>query len=190
MRAVAVLFTFLAVAAAGGVAAGEDPRLGASRDIAAGMQAALKGELIAAMASTGAAGAIAVCRTRAPAIAARAGSEAGVRVWRTALRVRNPANAPDAASRAVMEEFAARLGAGAAPESLEHFAPAADGGARYLKAIVMQPPCVACHGEAIAEPVRAALRELYPADAATGFALGELRGAVVVDWPAQAQETP
>jgi hypothetical protein len=36
--------------------------------------------------------------------------------------------------------------------------------------------------------VRQALRDQYPADAATGFAVGELRGAVVVDWPAGAED--
>ena len=56
-----------------------------------------------------------------------------------------------------------------------------------MAAIVTQPPCLVCHGDNIAEPVRQALREQYPADAATGFAVGELRGAVVVDWPGGAQ---
>ena len=56
-----------------------------------------------------------------------------------------------------------------------------------MAAIVTQPPCLVCHGGRIAEPVRPALREQYPADAATGFAVGELRGAVVIDWPAGAQ---
>ena len=187
MRGVAVLFTILGLAALGSAAAAEDARLAASRDIARSMQSALKGELMQTMASAGPVGAIAVCRTRAPAIAGQAGSAAGVRVSRTALRLRNPANAPDHASRAVLEQFTERLRAGAAPEELEHFAPAIDGGARFMTAIVMQSPCLACHGDNIAEPVRQALRDRYPADAATGFAVGELRGAVVVDWPAGAE---
>ncbi len=186
MRATAVLFMLLGMAAAGSVAGADDPRLALSRDVALGMQTALKEDLMQAMASSGPEGAIAVCRTRAPAIAAQAGIAAGVRVSRTALRLRNPANAPDAASRGVLELFAQRLRAGAAPAQLEHFAPAADGGARYMTAIVMQPPCLACHGDNLAEPVRQALHAQYPADAATGFAVGELRGAVVVDWPADA----
>ena len=99
MRATMVLFTILGVAVLGRTAAAEDARLAASRDIASGMQAALKGELAQAMTTAGPVGAIAVCRTRAPAIAAQAGNAAGVRVSRTALRLRNPANAPDEQGR-------------------------------------------------------------------------------------------
>lgn len=187
MRATLVLFTILGVAVLGRAAVAEDARLAASRDIANGMQSALKAELVQTMTTAGPVGAIAVCRTRAPAIAAQAGNAAGVRVSRTALRLRNPANAPDEQGRAVLELFMERLRAGDAPGQLEHFAPAADGGARFMAAIVMQPPCLVCHGDNIAEPVRQALREQYPADAATGFAVGELRGAVVVDWPGGAQ---
>lgn len=190
MRTSVVLCTFLGAWASCGLADVADPRLAASRDIAQDMQSALKGELMQAMASVGPVGAIEVCRTRAPAIAAHVGNEAGVRVSRTALRLRNGANAPDEPARAVLEDFVARLGQGAAPDTLEHFEASPDGGARYLKAIVTQPPCLACHGAAIAEPVRRALAGHYPGDAATGFAVGELRGAVLVEWPAHPEDLP
>jgi hypothetical protein len=41
------------------------------------------------------------------------------------------------------------------------------------------PLCLVCHGDAAAQPpeLRARLHELYPADAATGYRAGELRGA-------------
>jgi len=40
--------------------------------------------------------------------------------------------------------------------------------------------CLTCHGptESIPEDVRAALRERYPDDKATGYAVGDLRGAL------------
>ena len=53
MRATMVLFTILGVAVLGRTAAAEDARLAASRDIASGMQAALKGELAQAMTTAG-----------------------------------------------------------------------------------------------------------------------------------------
>jgi hypothetical protein len=59
-----------------------------------------------------------------------------------------------------------------------------DGGATYMQAIVTQPLCVACHGTALAPDVASALARLYPSDRATGFAVGDLRGAFVVRWPA------
>ena len=40
--------------------------------------------------------------------------------------------------------------------------------------------CVTCHGETIAPSIAAKIDELYPADKATGFREGDLRGAFVV----------
>jgi hypothetical protein len=44
--------------------------------------------------------------------------------------------------------------------------------------IRLKAQCLTCHGptESIPEPVRVALRELYPQDEATGFAENDLRG--------------
>lgn len=163
-----------------------DGRLAASREVASAMQGELKAELLQAMSSDGPVAAIEVCQTRALVIAGQVGDEAGVQVWRTALRVRNPANTPDDDARGMLEDFARRLAGGEDPDRLERFQSMADGSARYMKAIVMQQPCETCHGKAIAEPVRKALAERYPADQATGFVAGDLRGAVVVDWPSDA----
>jgi hypothetical protein len=57
------------------------------------------------------------------------------------------------------------------------------GGGRhgYVEPIVMQPLCVTCHGEEIAEPLRQRIAELYPEDRATGFRVGELRGLFWVE---------
>ena len=66
-----------------------------SRQLALQLGSELKGELGKAMAAGGPVAAISVCRERAPAIAARLSRESGAAVGRTALRVRNPANAPD-----------------------------------------------------------------------------------------------
>jgi hypothetical protein len=60
---------------------------------------------------------------------------------------------------------------------------AGDGSARYLKAILVQPQCLACHGGPLAAPVKAAIASRYPGDRAMGYAAGELRGAFVVEWP-------
>jgi len=56
--------------------------------------------------------AVSVCRTRAPEIAARLSAESGAVVGRTALRVRNPVNAPDDLQRAVLEQFSVELASG------------------------------------------------------------------------------
>jgi hypothetical protein len=100
--------------------------------------------------------------------------------------VRNPANAPSAAERTVLEEFERRRAAGEPIGALEHFEPASDGsGARFMKAIPTEAPCLVCHGESLAEPVRQAVTERYPSDAAQGFRAGDIRGAFVVEWTAE-----
>jgi hypothetical protein len=51
---------------------------------------------------------------------------------------------------------------------------------RYMKAIGVEPLCVTCHGAQIAPALQQAIRAKYPKDAATGFNVGDLRGAVYV----------
>jgi Protein of unknown function (DUF3365) len=149
----------------------------------------LKGQLVAAIKSGGPKSAIGVCRTIAPALSQRIGAERGMRVGRTALRVRNPRNAPDDWERTVLEEFAAKIKAGADPSRLERAETVATGNGattfRYMKAIPMAAkPCLACHG--VPEPsLKAEIDRLYPRDQATGFKPGDLRGAFTVSAPAQ-----
>jgi len=170
-------------------AASDDPRLAQSRDIAARFQQQLGERLMAAMASGGPVEAIAVCHTDAPEIAARISKETGAVVGRTALRLRNSANAPDANARTALEDFRSRIEVGAA-EPPERFERRTDGSARYMKAIVMQPQCLACHGQNLAEPVSAAIGEHYPEDQATDFVAGELRGAFLIEWLAPDKSNP
>jgi len=58
-----------------------------------------------------------------------------------------------------------------------------------MRSIATEPGCLACHGSEVAEPVRAAIAERYPDDHATGFAVGDLRGALWVEVPAGATTT-
>jgi hypothetical protein len=48
-----------------------------------------------------------------------------------------------------------------------------------MRAIVLAPPCLACHGapERMTDETHRALETHYPADRATGYRAGELRGA-------------
>lgn len=160
-----------------------DARVAEGRDFSAQLGAELKAALTAAIADDGPLGAIDVCRIEAPAIAARV-ARPGVVAGRTALRVRNPANAADAGERAVLEDFARRLAAGEKAETIEDFR-ATEHGSRYMRAIVTQPMCTTCHGVAIAPELKRVIMERYPEDQATGFDAGSLRGAFVVEWSEQ-----
>jgi hypothetical protein len=156
----------------------------ASRDAAGQLGGRLAGELASALQSSPV-GAIAVCRERAPVIAAELARETGAQVGRTALKLRNPANAPLDWQRLVLESFATQLAAGASPASLEFTQIVESAGGlerRWMKPIMTAPLCLGCHGQALPPGVAEALAEKYPRDEATGFEAGQLRGAFYVVW--------
>lgn len=149
-------------------------------------QADLQGQLQAAMKAGGPVGAIGVCQQAAPAIAASLSEESGAEVRRIALKERNPAASPEGELRDRLEQLAAApLSADGKPAVMQWTSGSgADARARFMRAIPMkEQPCAACHGTAIAPEVQARLAELYPADKATGFKPGDLRGAILVSWP-------
>lgn len=159
-----------------------------SRDVAAAMLKELGQKLQAAMAEGGALNAIGVCHTQAPAIAARISFEENITITRIGTRVRNPVlGVPNDWQALALKEFEDGLAKGQKPADME-FVQAVKAGAgsrmelRYAKPIVTQPMCLSCHGSGddILPQVKAKLDELYPNDKATGYKVGELRGAVVV----------
>ncbi len=136
----------------------------------------LGAQLKGAMESGGPVAAITVCQQVAIPLTASAGAEfEGVTVKRTTLKPRNPANAPDEQDRAVLETMAAQ----SPPQPTIRWE---DGLAHFYRPLMIQEVCLKCHGDPATFPkeLTAALAAAYPADAATGYALGELRGAIRV----------
>ena len=161
-----------------------------SRELSMQLGKELKGELGAAIEKGGPVAAIDVCRTRAPAIAARLSAESGARVGRTALKVRNAGNAPDELERAVLQQFAGDMASGRVEGPLEAaFEIKREGGIErhYMRAIPTEALCLTCHGETLAPELATAIARDYPGDQATGFKPGELRGAFRVVWPAASE---
>lgn len=158
--------------------------LAVARAAAKGLGETLKAQLIAAIRAGGPIAAVGVCRSIAPAIADDQSKAHSVQVGRTALKVRNPANAPDAFERRVLEDFVRKINAGADPASLEHAETVTQNGEsvfRYMKAIpTAAEPCLTCHGSNLEPSLKAEIQRLYPDDQATGFRAGELRGAFTV----------
>jgi hypothetical protein len=157
-----------------------------SRALTESMANELKSELAKALNDGGAVAAISVCKTRAPEIAARLSNDSGATVRRTALKVRNPANAPDEMEHMVLRQFALELATGKVEGPLEAAFEMNRGGEkerRYMKAIPTDAVCLTCHGEKIAPELAAVITREYPQDLATGFKLGSLRGAFSVIWP-------
>jgi hypothetical protein len=150
-----------------------------AQTLASDFQKNLKGALTQAMANGGPVRAIDVCKVDAPAIAEELSSEGWV-VARTALKVRNPANAPSDWERSEMEQMQRQLGAGKTPaEIVVARVRDTDQGKvfSYLQPIMTGKLCLTCHGEELAPPVAEALATHYPDDQAIGFKEGELRGA-------------
>jgi len=141
----------------------------------------LKGELKRALKQEGPVGAIAVCQQAAPAVTKSVAAKHDWQVGRTALRLRNPENAPDDWEREVLKEFIARREAGADPKKLSVTkVENRDDEAtfRYMKAIPLaKKPCATCHGTNVDPDLRAEILDRYPQDEAVGFKPGEIRGA-------------
>ena len=158
----------------------------AARSAADVLQRDLMAALTDAMATVGPGGALGVCNDKAPQIAASVLRNTSVDIGRTALRVRNPANAPDAWEKDEMAAFAAALASGQPAAGLERFKVEHDADGwrlRWMRPIVLQPMCVSCHGKNIDSGVAELLSALYPADQAVDFEPGELRGAFTASVP-------
>ena len=159
-----------------GPAGARDEARALVKQFATRLQGALKG----AIEAQGFAHAIGVCKIEAPEIARSLGAESGWRVARTALRLRNPNNAPTPEERAVLADFLARAEAGEDLAKMDNEAVTQEAGRRryrYMKAIPLGEICTNCHGTEIDPDLAAAIRAKYPQDRATGFKIGELRGA-------------
>jgi len=146
----------------------------------------LKARLLGAMQEGGPKAAVAVCAEEAPDIARRVSAATGVTVARTALRVRNPQNAPDPWERTQLETFLAQHRAGADPATLEASAITTGPGGtafRWAKPILMDAPCTVCHGKAVDNDLYADIKAIYPDDMAIGFGPGEIRGIFTVRKP-------
>jgi hypothetical protein len=164
-----------------------EKRAQASRAVIKGFFGELKGQLVSGIKKGGPVEAIKVCNTTAPAIAKKFSDQKGWRVARTSLKLRNPANAPDAWEKAVLEQFEARKAAGEDPKKMEFYEVVEVDGKqsfRYMKAIpTAEKPCLVCHGGNIKPEVAAALDEKYPNDQARGYKAGDIRGAFTITQP-------
>jgi hypothetical protein len=144
----------------------------------------MKKALMAAMQDGGPVEAVSVCKLIAPTLAAEISKQHGLDIRRTSLKVRNPDNEADAWETDVLQRFETRLASGEAIQKLSFSEKVEDDKApaqwRMMKAIPTDKVCLSCHGSKIAAPVQAVLDQHYPNDMATGFKLGDIRGAFTV----------
>jgi len=141
----------------------------------------LKGKLLSALADSGVAGAITVCRDEASEIATKHSQPGVYSIRRVSDRNRNPQNAADSEALAIMAQYADTI--------LRHSDYVkfwrSDGEHKlfvYYQPIYTDQLCLKCHGavDSMSAEVREALRVNYPDDKATGYEVGNLRGLFVV----------
>ena len=160
-----------------------------SRNVALSLMQQLGAELKKEIAAGGPAAAVKVCTKIAPELATRLSLQTGWRVTRVSLKVRNTLlGTPDSWEQQALKDFDTRAAAGEAAEKLEHSETVSEPGGkffRYVKALPVQPLCLACHGAdaQIDDAVRSSLAQNYPHDQATGYTLGQVRGAVSIKRP-------
>lgn len=162
--------------------------VGRANAAAADFSGQLRAALQERMQSRGPVAAVDFCHAQAPRIAEAVMAEHTVRLGRVAVpgRNRNAQHAPADWQLAALAGFQSQVDAGATPgEQLfvqrDDLPPGV--ALRMMRGIAVEPVCLACHGQAVSAPVAQAVARHYPADAATGFDIGDLRGGLWVEVP-------
>jgi hypothetical protein len=142
----------------------------------------LKAELVTAIKAGGPENALHICHAMAPALAAKIAKDQAVSIRRVSLKNRNPQNTPDPVEKLILEQWAQM------PDKQEHqeiIQVNEKPTFLYMKALRVEKACLNCHGPQtqIKPEVLALLKQYYPNDQATGYAEGDLRGAVTVRIP-------
>lgn len=138
----------------------------------------LKHVLKTSMKSEGPIKALEVCNIQAGPIAEKNSTLSGWDIGRTSLKVRNENNAPDEWERNVLHQFEKRKAAGENLKTMEYSETVKEGEQsvyRYMKPIPTAGLCVKCHG--VDDEINKKVTMLYPNDQATGFNVGDIRGA-------------
>ena len=149
----------------------------------------LGGTMKKEMKSGGPMAAVKVCTEMAPKITAEISREKGWKVSRVGTRVRNPMlGMPDMWEQKVLAKFSERASKGETFDKMAFAEVVEENNGKYfrfMKAIGVKSQCLACHGDTgkMNPDVKNLLNEKYPHDAATGYKVGDLRGAVSIKRP-------
>ena len=175
-----------------------------TRGIAGQLLNQLGAKLKAAISTDGPMAAVSVCKEAAPSIARSLSAEHGVQRPRRHRPLKGLQQVCDAGGlnglevvheggvdrrKEALAQFDTRLAQGEKPANLEFWQVVETASGKrelhYAKAIMVQPQCLACHGQAqdISAPMAEKIKQEYPDDQATGYSAGKLRGAVVITKP-------
>ena len=145
----------------------------------------LKSILVAEIQKNGIISAVSVCSDTAQLLTVNYGLNKGLYIKRVSLKNRNPRNAPDGFESKVLNYFGELSFEGKLNETTEFTEVVNSDGVtsvRYMKPIIVQAPCLSCHGtnEQISPEVKTIIQNKYPEDKATDYQMDDLRGAVSI----------
>ena len=173
--------------------AAHDSALADAREVADELTTELKRLLSDELAKGGFTGAVRICGEKAQTLAGQFNAARGASARRVSLRYRNRNDQPDDYERAMLERWQTLLDSKQFPKESAQVVSDAQGRKhlRYLRPIVVQAMCLTCHGNPAQIPaeVTEVIRQRYPSDLATGYAVGDLRGAVSVRVPLDGGES-
>jgi cytochrome c553 len=137
----------------------------------------LKPQLKKALSEGGVSQAMKVCSVKAPQIAQNLSEQTQWQVKRVSLKARNNKTAkPDLWETSVLKAFDQRQAQGESAKTMAK-AEVIDNEFRFMKAQGVAPLCLTCHGTELTSETKSALKHYYPNDNATGYTLGQIRGA-------------
>lgn len=194
-----LLASILLIFSSASIAGGDDPDdmavfIEQSKAQIKRLATSLKTKLTEAMQNGGPGKAIEVCNLEAPVITSDINSTSDVYVKRTSLKIRNPDNAPDEWEIMVLNKFQEQLDNGMPLKEINYAQVSEQDGVttyRMMRPIPVGGVCLACHGpsDSLPKEVKQELKTKYPDDQATGYAVGQLRGAFSVTKTLQHQES-
>jgi hypothetical protein len=156
------------------------PAIATADQVFADIRKAHLTEITRALASGGPGGAISVCHQSSAEVIERVKRDKGFEVGRTSDRLRNPTNLPKPWAAAIVKKYA-----GARASSVDGFFVDLGDRVGVIRPVAEDAICAGCHGPAdqLEPRVRKELSERYPADHATGFKTGDIRGWLWAEVP-------
>ena len=137
----------------------------------------LKPQLKKALNEGGVSQAMKVCSIKAPQIAKELSQKTQWQVKRVSLKTRNNKTAKaDLWETSVLDQFNQRQRQGEKAKTIAK-AEIVNSEFRFMKAQGVAPLCLTCHGTKLSDKTKSALKHYYPDDQATGYTLGQIRGA-------------
>ena len=162
-----------------------EDQLNAMRTTSTDFMKKLKGILIEQIQTGGVVQAVAVCSDTAQLLTNEFGVERGVFIKRVSIKNRNKNNYPDDFEKRVLNRFELLKQNNELNNETEYAEIITEGDykyLRYLKPILVQAECLNCHGNQVdmMPEVSNLIVQEYPQDKATGYIVGDLRGAVSI----------